>query len=129
MYMYTHTHTHTSRPSGQDIWRSSMVAMRSCFVRSVFSVCSWLVLNSSTQKSLCFTSSSCCFASSATMSSMAFFTRVNASSFTSKVEVCVDGFVDALKKWNGCVKISMSKLVRDMIEKSDTITLMRETIG
>mmetsp|Transcript_19985 Transcript_19985/g.45530 ORF Transcript_19985/g.45530 Transcript_19985/m.45530 type:complete len:208 (-) Transcript_19985:897-1520(-) len=59
--------------------KSSILAVRSCFSRSFFSVWSWFVLNSSTQKSLCFISSAFSLRSCAIMSSMAFLTRVKAS--------------------------------------------------
>mmetsp|Transcript_31812 Transcript_31812/g.85143 ORF Transcript_31812/g.85143 Transcript_31812/m.85143 type:complete len:284 (+) Transcript_31812:626-1477(+) len=63
--------------SSVSIWASS-----SCFARSFFSVCSWFSENPLTQKSLCLISTSFSLRSAAIMSSIAFFTRSNASSFT-----------------------------------------------
>mmetsp|Transcript_1258 Transcript_1258/g.2312 ORF Transcript_1258/g.2312 Transcript_1258/m.2312 type:complete len:241 (+) Transcript_1258:878-1600(+) len=59
-----------------------ILALSSCSVWFVAYVTFSLSLSSAVQYALNFTSSSCCFLSSATMSSMAFFTFVNASSWT-----------------------------------------------
>ena len=60
----------------------SILVMRSDFSRSLYSVWSWLVLNSSTHKSLCLISSAFGFDIAATMSSVAFLSFVKAPIFT-----------------------------------------------
>jgi len=90
--------------------KSSIFAARSCFARSFFSVCNSLVLNSSTQKSLCLISSSFSLVSCATMSSMAFFTRVKASKRTRTANVAKRGFcvfwATAERSLEACVRLS-----------------------
>mmetsp|Transcript_105430 Transcript_105430/g.275272 ORF Transcript_105430/g.275272 Transcript_105430/m.275272 type:complete len:225 (+) Transcript_105430:95-769(+) len=62
--------------------RVSMSATSSCFSRTFFSVCIWFSSNSFTQNALCLISAAFSSRRADTMSSIAFFTRSNASSFT-----------------------------------------------
>ena len=115
---HTHTHTHTQPPKnnkkgglcpkactkmaslpefGLCIKQlrvcASILAIRSYISLSIFSVCSWLVLNPSIQKSLRLIASSFSLSNCSTISSIAFFTRVRASRCTLYAKFCNFGLL------------------------------------